>query len=367
VPRTREASVPLSIAIRTVLAMLAVLGYLALRDVLDPGPAAAARFGLGILLFALLVDLGRSIAGTGPALRGHLGPHRQRADPQVDEAYEDLREALSAFLDRGELRPQLVDGLEQAAQARGLGEAERERLHRRLREAGEPHASPTSLLAVRLLSGFVATLGIGLASALLAEGLGMALFPPVLFATGTSLGMLQWRAHDAGARWIGLSLGLLGTGLFALGAARILSVSLVAGSAIMLVAAAGLAATIHATWTAPGRARIEADLATTVARLRRAFLLALLAGLVVFGLDPVFSALLDAAGLPTDALTDLARVLVATVLGFLAVETAGTWLTLHRESRRGPRERERRRQAVDAVLDELDRHRAPTPTVEDVE
>lgn len=361
--RTRESHAPIAVAFRAVLAMLAVLTFLAVRPALDPAPQAAARFGLGILLFALLVDLGRSIAGTGPPVRGPLTPHRQQADLQVDEAYERLRAALQAYLERGRTEPGLLEGLEQAARAQGLAGEERGALERRLREAADPRAPAGSLLAVRLVSGLVVALGVGLATAVVAESLGMPLFAPVLLTVGTSVTTLQWRARDAGARGTGLALGLLGIGLFGLGALRIFSLSPGAGTVLGLAALVGLLATVAATWRAPDEpAQIE-DLDETMTQLRRAFLVALVVGTVVVLLEGALTAFLALVGLPGDLIVELAMIVLATVMAFLAVETAGTWMARRRETHVGRRQRRRRREALGEVLDELDRS---APSLEEI-
>lgn len=360
--RTREAHAPIAIAIRAVLAMLAVLTFLAVRPMLEAAPQAAARFGLGILLFALLVDLGRSVAGSGPPIRGPLAPHRQQAELQVDEAYERLREAMQAYLERGRTEPGLLDGLAQAARAQGLPEEEQRALEAQLREAADPRASAGSLLAVRLVSGLVVALGVGLATAVLAEHLGMPLSAPVLLTVGTSVATLQWRARDAGARSTALALGLFGTGLFGLGALRIFSLSPGVGGVLGLVAGLGLLGTLVATWRAPEAPPAVEDLDATMSQLRRAFLVVLVVGTVVVLLEGALAAILSLVGLPGDLLVELAMILVATVMAFLAVETAGTWLARRRETHVGQRQRRRRREALAEVLDELDR----TAAVEEI-
>lgn len=354
-PRPVDAA--LAIAIRASLALVAVVAYLGARTVLDPGPLAAARFGLGILLFALLVDLGRSIAGTGRPLRGALVPHRQHARPQVDEDYEELRSAMQGYVDEGRLPPVLLDHVRRAADARGLPDAEARDLATELREAAGPSGPVHALLGVRLLAGVVVTLGLGLAVASLAEGLGMAIVPPVLLVTGTSLAMLQWRAHEAGAAKMGLVVGLAGVGLFGLGAVRFWTASPIAGGALVVVALLGLAVTLRATWREEARAHawrvVETELAAAMTKLRRAFLLALGAGVVVFTLDPVLGAVREVAPI-VDVGLEMAAIAIATVLAFLAIEGTGTWLTLTLGRRRAENHRRQRRRAVDHVLDTLD-------------
>lgn len=362
--RTRPAHAPLAVALRAVVAMLAVLAFLAIRPALSAGPQAAARFGLGILLFALLVDLGRSVAGSGPVLRGHLAPHRQQAEAQVDEAYERLREAVGAYLEEGRPQPALLEEIDQAAAAQGLPAKERQRLTDRLQRAGRPRAPAASLLTVRLLSGLVVTLGVGLLAAVLAENLGMMPAPPVLLAVGTSIATLQWRARDAGARWIGLALGVLGAGLFALAALRIFALSPAVGGLLLLPAGLGLAGTVYATWKAPATDRLEEDLDATLTKLRRAFLLALLGGVVVLLMRPLLEAFLEAVGLSADPVIEVSLILLVTVFVFLAVETAGTWLALRREGHRTGRDRRRRREAIDDVLDRIED--ASTPSLEEI-
>lgn len=347
----------LAVASRALVALAAVVAYLGARTVLDPAALAAARFGLGILLFALLVDLGRSIAGTGRPLRGALGLHRQRARPQVDEAYDELRSAVREYVDEGRLSPTLLDRVHQAGDARGLDEASRRRLDLLLREARAPSGPTRALLGVRLLAGLVVTIGVGLAAASLAESLGIVLVPPVLLVTGTSLTMLQWRALEAGATKTGLLVGLTGLSLFGLGAVRYWTASTLAGLVLGTIALLGLAATLAAAWRNDSRPRpwdvIEADLTASVTTLRRAFLLALGAGVVVFLLDPLLGGLADVSSV-LDVGLELAAIAIATVLAFLAIEGTGTWLTLTLGRRRAEGDRRDRRQAMDRVLAHLD-------------
>jgi hypothetical protein len=357
VAEASTADAPLAIVPRAAIALVAVVVYLSARTVLDPAPLAAARFGLGILLFALLVDLGRSIAGTGRPIRGALAPHQQRARPQVDEDYEDLRSAMQAYVEEGRLAPLLLDHVHRAAQARGLGDAASQRLAEQLRAAAGARAPTRALLGVRLLAGIVVTLGLGLAVASLAQGLGIAIVPPILLVTGTSITMLQWRAHDAGAPKTGLALGLVGVGLFGLGALRFFTASPLTGGLLAVLALAGLVATLHTTIrneaTDPPWGVVEHQLSGTLAKLRRAFLLALGAGVVVFTLDPLLAGFLSLPG-ALDVTLEVATVAIATVLAFLAIEGTGTALTLVVGRRRAEGDRQARREAVDRVLAHLE-------------
>lgn len=349
---------PVSIAIRLLVAVLAVLVFLNLRSGLEASTLTAARFALGVLLFGLLVDLGRSIAGTGTPLRGELSPHRQRSQAQVDEAYDRLREALDTYVDEGRVLGPLTGHVRAAARARGLAPGEVEELSTHLREAAGPARPASSVLAVQLASGTVLTVGLSFAVALLAEGLGMALVPPVLLVAGTSTAMLQWRAQAAGARWLGAGLGVLGVLLFSLGALRIFTASPVAGGFLLVLAMAGLAATAWNTWQSPrgpGRSGLGKRLEESMDKLRRAFLLFLVAGIVVFALQPLLAGLLEVLGLPASLVTELSAVGFATVGAFLAIELAGTWLAIRHGRREGQRERARRREAIETVLDEIDR------------
>lgn len=347
------------VAARALLALVAVGTFLLARPLLDPGALAAARFGLGIVLFALLVDLGRSFAGTGRPIEGSIGSHRQQASPQVDEAYQHLRSAVQAYVDEGRIEAPLQEGIEQAAGAQGVPGALREELTRTLEQARPDPEGEGSLLAVRLLSGGTLALGLGLTAAALAEALAMAVVPPVLLVTGTSVATLQWRTRASGARWVGLLLGLAGVGLFALGALQILAASTPAGLLLLAVAAlaamATLAASLRATKASTGQT--HEDLRSTLERLRRAFFITLLAGLAMFALEPVLTAIAP----PAREGLEVAALLLATVMTFLAIEGAGTWLYQAHRRRRGDREREERREAIDTVLDELDQAGARTP------
>lgn len=352
-----------AIAARVLLALLAVLAFLTVRSELEAGTLTAARFALGVLLFGLLADLGRSIAGTGRSLRGRLAPHRQRAQAQVDETYDRLREALDAYIDEGRILGPLPAHVRQAAHARELSPERVEQLTDRLREAGGPGGSDASLLAVHLSSGFVLTVGLSFAVALLAENLGMALVPAVLLVAGTSLAMLQWRAHASGAAWVGATLGLVGVVLFGLGALRIFSVSPAAGTVLLALALGGLIATAWNTWHTrrTGPARRGRDLEASMRKLRRAFLLFLVAGIVVFALQPLFTGLLEALGLPGSLAMELSAVAFVTVGAFLSIELAGTWLAIRHGRRGHQREQSRRRQALETVLDEIDQAQGGHP------
>jgi hypothetical protein len=356
VAEASTADAPLAIVPRAAIALVAVVVYLGARTVLDPAPLAAARFGLGILLFALLVDLGRSIAGTGRPIRGALAPHQQRARPQVDEDYEDLRSAMQAYVEEGRLAPLLLDHVHQAAQARGL-EDPSQRLAEQLRAAAGARAPTRALLGVRLLAGIVVTLGLGLAVASLAQGLGIAIGAPILLVAGTRITILQWRAHQAGAPKTGLALGLVGVGLFGLGALRFFTASPLTGGLLAVLALAGLVATLHTTIrneaTDPPWGVVEHQLSGTLAKLRRAFLLALGAGVVVFTLDPLLAGFLSLPG-ALDVTLEVATVAIATVLAFLAIEGTGTALTLVVGRRRAEGDRQARREAVDRVLAHLE-------------
>lgn len=360
---------PFAVLTRAVLGLLAVLAYLATRPLLDEAALAAARFGLGILLFALLLDLGRSVAGTGHPLRGHLSAHVQRADAQVDEDYQRLRSALEAYIEEGEVAEDLLDHVHQAAQARGLAGKRARRLDGTLREAARPRGPTNALLAVRMLSGLVVALGLGLTAATMAESLGMAVVPPVLLVTGTSIATLQWRAQDAGARWTGLAVGLAGLGLFALGALRFLTASIAAGGLLLAITTMGLAGTAWATWrTSRGQDPwdvVEQRLESTTTKLRRAFLVAMVAGVVVFALEPLLTSLMGLLGLPTALGFEVPALLIATVVAFLAIEGAGTWLTLTRGRRRAESDRRARQQAIATVLARLEDARTRTPAPED--
>jgi F0F1-type ATP synthase assembly protein I len=348
VTQAREVATPLAVTVRVLVAALAVLAFLTARPLLDPAPQAAARFALGLLVFALLVDLGRSIAGTGPVLSDGFTPHRQQAQAQVDEAYERLREALDAYVERGEIPETLLDRLALA------GAQDREDLHERLAAATEGHQPGASLLAVHLVSGLVVALGVGLGGARLAEALGMPLPAPVLLLVGTSIGTLQWRAHRAGAAGTGLAIGLAGVGLFGLGALRLYALAPPVGLTLGLIALAGLAATIQATRKTRRRGPEPLDLDAKLARLGRSAPLALLAGVVGLLAEPLLAGLLEAVGLPGELVVDVGGILLATVLVFLAVEATGTGLMRQLGDPEDPQRRQRRRAALDAVLADLE-------------
>lgn len=347
------------IALRAAFAVLALVAFSALAPRLDEGSLVAARFGLGLVLFVLLIDVGRSSAGAGPPVRGALGPHRQQADPRVDEAYDRARSSVGAYLDEGTLDAELLDRVEAAAGAQRLTEEETRSLRERLRRAADA-TRPPPLLAVRMLSGLVVTAGVALLAAVLAEHLGLPLSPPVLLAVGTSLATLQWRAREAGANAIGLAVGLAGVGAFGLGALQLFRAAPVLGGLLLVATAGGLLATLAATRgaLASDRQPNAEDLGRSVVGLRRAFLVVVVASLVVFALEPALDAALATLGLPQRLLVDLARVGLATVLVFLAIEGAGTWLARRRTDEAGGRGR--RRRALDAVIEAIETSEDPT-------
>lgn len=318
----------------------------------------AARFGLGVLLFALLLDVGRTVAGTAPAVRGNLSPHQHQAQPRADARYSDLQSAFHRYIEGGTLAPGLVDHVRKAASARGLETSQRQALVHELQEAGLGSEHEKRPLAVRLLSGSIVSLGLGLTAATLAETLGMAVVPPVLLVTGSSVAMLQWRAQAAGARWTGLALGLIGTLLFGLGALTVLAVQPGLGAVMLLVSTTMLAGTGWATWhTSEDQdpwALVETELEDTLTRLRRAFLITLVSGLVLFPLEPLLANLVLALGGPRNLGLEVLVIAFATVTAFLAIEGVGTWLALRRGRRQVQRTRQRRQQATDAVLTRLD-------------
>lgn len=355
-PETRPVA---ALILRGIIALAAVGTYALVRDDLGPGALVAARFGLGVLLFTLLVDVGRSIAGTGPAIRGNLAPHEQRARSQVDETYDRLRQALRRYVSDGDLTSPLVEQIRKAAEARDLGEEATRDLVEGVRSAASRERTRHRPLAVRLLAGGVVAVGLGLGAAMIAESLGMPLVPPILLVSGTSIATLQWRAQASGARWTGLVLGLLGGVLFGLGSLRLVLLQPSVGVPLLVVAGLVLVGTLVATWRVdrkPDPWRIvEPDLETSMDGLRRAFLVTLVAGVVVFPLEPLLASILSAFQLPRELALRTALVGFITVTAFLTLEMTGTWLALTRGRRRAEGRQENRRDAVEAVLEKLER------------
>lgn len=355
---TRDPRPVLAIALRGLLAVAGITAYLALKSQLQGGPLVAARFGLGVLLFTLLVDLGRSVAGTGPPLGGSLTPHRQRSRAQVDEAYDQLRSAIDRYILDGSLTQPLESAIEEAGRSQHLDEASIDELQDRLTSVQRPVEGTYRPLAVRLLAGLIVSVGLALGIATLAEGLGLAVVPPVLLVTGTSVATLQWRAQRAGARWTGLGLGLAGAGLFGLGALRITGIQPGVGIPLIVATVAIALGTIVATYrtdprTDPWRI-VERDLEDGLTGLRRAFLATLAGALVVLPLEPLVSTALALVGWPADLTFRLTVITLGTLAAFLTLEMVGTWLALTRGRRRAKRAQQARREATRTVLDAID-------------
>lgn len=359
---TNRTSIAGALALRGSLAAFAVVAYLVARPHLDPAPLVVARFGLGILFFTLLLDVGRTMRGKGPAIQGALGPHEQQARSQVDEDYAALRRAIDRYLSDGAIDDALTDAIDQAASAQGHDEATARSLERRVQEAAQRPDETYRPLGVRLVAGLVVAVGLAFAVATLAQGLGLAVIPLVLLVTGTSVATVQWRAQAAGARWTGLAIGLTGAGLFGLGAARVFLVQPGPGLALAAIAALIATGTAIATWRTENRPEpwrlVKPDLESYMDTLRQAFLVTLVTGIVVVPLEPFVASALTLAGLPSTLAFDLALIGFATVAAFLALEGAGTYLALERGRDSVERRRRLRSEALDDVLDEID---ADTP------
>lgn len=356
----RASSTRRRVVLRALAGVLLVTAYLLTRDALGPRALVSARFGLGVALFGLLVDAARVLVGEGTPLQGELAPHRQQAEPIVDDRYERVHEPVTRFVDEGVWTSAYDAVLEDAFEAvQAPGHVRRTVLDqaretaRAERPAGEPVASA-------LLAGLIVSTGCAVAIArLLALG-GRPVFGPLLVVLGLGLGATQLRVRGPGGRWTAAGLGALGAGLVTLGAFQTTVAYpgpwelLVGLAAVLLVASLGLALTGEP--ARPPWPRLRERLETRFERLRRAFLGVLLAGGVLFPLEPLLEELATGIGLPFQGPYQVATILYVTLAAYLAVELAGTWYGLSRGRRRATRQRRQRVDANRAILDVLDEH-----------
>lgn len=360
---TRDSSIARSLVLRALVAAVAVLAYSLVQDRLDPRALVTARFGVGIALFALLVDVGRTLVGAGDPVDGDIKPHRQRADPLVDDRYERVHEPVKRYIDESVWTQSYENLLEETFDARSVPEADRHEALERARRAagGDRMAGPPTTLT--LVAGLIAVAGVSLVVGILLEALGQPVTGTVLVFIGVGLALLQVRARDGGARWTALLLGLSGTVAAGFGAVRLARGQVVAATLPIygLVAVLGGATIVMAVLgpiQPPPWPRIEATLERRFELLRRAFLVALLAGGVLFPFEPLLAELFTALGWPLDVPYRILTIGYATLATYLAVEMAATWYGLSRGRERARQRRRRRVEANRAILDLLER-RAP--------
>jgi len=347
------------LALRAVLAATAVVAFYFAQQTLGPRARIVARFGLGVGLFALLVDAGRTVAGRGPPIDDAFTPHQQRATEQVDETYADVRTAVEHFVEDGVLTRDLEQTVQDTCRARGLDEPDLERVLDELQAAAREGPDTHRPVSVGLLAGFGVTIGLSLAVATVAQATGLPVLAPVTIVGGVSITMLQLRARRGRANHTALALGVLGSVLTGLGGLQLGAVT-VAGVFVLGIALAGLAGSIVAWWTHEERRepwrRVRREMRANLTSLRRAFLATLGIGVVLFPFKPALDALASAIGLGLDTPYQVAVIAFVTVATYVALEGAGTWIALARDQREAQRQRETRASTIRAVLDELDRH-----------
>lgn len=351
-----------ALALRFVLAAIAILGFLFVRDTLDPTSLVAARFGLGITLFALFIDLARALAGASPNLGPGYRPHEQEAEALVDETYREVHADVRRYLDEGEWTEaygRLLDGV---LEARGVPAHEREALigQARAEAGGSPHVNRPFLLS--LVAGLSAVLGVATAAGVLLHALEAPVLYPVVAVVGLGIYLLQARLVQAGSQLATGLVGLAGAAMILLGGTGLVATGaqtgrLLQGTGTLLALATGGLLWFH-TFQAPTWAEVRNRLKDELTTLRRAFLVTLLGGLVLFPFKPLLSALFESQGWSLSVPYRIAVIGYATVATFLALELAGTWYALDQGEREERRLRQRRVQANQALLERLDQ---PTP------
>ncbi len=355
----RVETPPLSgLLLRLLGAAVALLMYLAVQGDLEAGALVAARFGLGILLFALLVDIGRLIAGTSDPITQDLAPHEQRAEPLVDDAYKRVHHAVEAFVDHGRWTAQYADLVRVALQAKNVQEGEITGLVAAAEETASTPQGTRRAPGLAVASGAIVITGIAAMIGVLLAGLGAPVFYPVLAVVGVGAWVLEFRVAKAKSRWGTLGLGLFGAGLVFFAGIQ-LSTTYGGGWIVLQILSLGLAAgtglfvAFHAFQGDPWHV-VEAELEGEFTTLRRAFLVTLLAGIVLFPFEPLVSALFGAMGWPVETPYRIAVIGFATVAGFLAAELAAAYVTLTRGRVRAKAQRRRRVEVNRRILEVLD-------------
>lgn len=348
------------LAVRAVLGMLVVTGFLLGRDSLDPRTLVTARLALGVALLALLVDAARVFVGARDPVHGDVAPHEQRAEPLVDERYERVHEPVTRYVDEGVWTRAYTSVLQEAFEAVDAPPEDRERAIDEARQAAEHPRPAGEPLGASLVAGLLVTAGATLAIATLLDVAGLPAFGPALVVAGLGLGATQLRTRRTGSRWLSLALGVAGAASVAVGALQTSVAYAGPWSLVAALAAIMLAASVALTWlgeaSPPPWPTLATRLEDRLTALRRAFLLVLLAGGVLFPLKPLLEGLAGAAGVPFDGAYRVAVILYATLAGYLAVEMTGTWYGLDRGRRRAREHRQARVDANEAILDLLDDH-----------
>ncbi len=367
--RTAEGATPAvpGLALRFTLGAITILGYLAVRGSLDPAPLVAARFGVGITLFALLVDVGRSLAGAAAPVQTDARPHRQEAQPLVDDAYRNVHQALARFLHDGRWSNRYETYLREAMDLRGVPEATQEDALRQARQTatGPPYGHRP--LSMALISGLVAVTGLTAVIGVLLGNLSdVALQGPLTLVAGLGIYTLQLRPMRTGHRWVTGGIGLLGAGLAGLGTAQMAAGSqgpwglLYLGAGALALGTVGIV--VLSDFTPPAWRQVRQELEGELVTLRRAFLAVLLAGLVLFPFQPLLEALFQALGWPLGTPYRMAVIGYATAAAFLALELASAWYALARGDSQARAQRRARVQANEHLLSLLDARTGPAAT-----
>lgn len=357
---TRDAAIGRGIVLRAAVAAATVVLFLVARDALSPRALVTARFGLGVALFALLVDVGRTLVGTRDPVHGEIQPHRQRAEPMVDDRYERVHEPVQRFVDQGVLTDAYEQIVREALTAEGVPAREQDALLDEVHHAADADRPAGPPLASALAAGLVVTIGLALATGTLMEALTLPVTGPVVVVLGMGIGLLQLRAHDANARGWALGLGIVGAATTALGGLRLATRYPGPWWLVLVLAGGLLVGTVALFWladtTAPPWRAVETQLTRRFEALRRAFLAALLAGGVLFPFEPLLEELFLALAWSFKVPYRLATIAYGTLAAYLALEMAGTWFGLSQGQARAAEQRRRRLAATTAILERLDQH-----------
>lgn len=345
--------------LRALGAAASVFLFAVIRDDLSPEALVVARFGLGIVLFALLVDVGRAIAGTNDAVEGDLGPHVQRADPMVDQRYRRVHSAVERFLEHGVVGQRYRDLVEEAFEARGLPRDQRTELLAQAEETAGGEAPGHRSVGLGLASGFLLVAGTTVTLGILLEGLNVPLRGALTAIAGLGTVLLQLRTVRARAQVATAAVGFGGAALLGLGGSWMASELGAGWQAVTYVAVAsailtGVVVLVRDPEPMPW-SEIAEELEDELASLRRAFLVTLATGVVLFPFEPLLAAFFEAMGWPLEVPYRIAVAGFVTATAFLGAEMVAAWYALRHGRRRARQLHDDRVAAHEAILDALDR------------